>query len=207
MKRFRWSLFKTLEFLNSRRNDIDLKPSYLNQLSGLEGRLFKDEKSKTSKWDDFSSEDIDECVIKNTYLNSQMSQFADYSNLQNKMERRKMRWLDEEGGGKTNVEITGVAASTKDSLSFMISSVRPMNRLVEQSHFARGPFNPAVFQQPLKLKSVLKGSKEKYQIITPTVLEKSKRPMSCGGVRYRNGNTTMNTNVNLNHLNANINGA
>lgn len=65
----------------------------------------------------------------------------------------------------------------------MISTIRPINRLVEQSHYAKGPHNPPVFQTSLKLKSVLKNSKEKYQIINATPVEKSKRPMSCGGVR------------------------
>jgi len=84
------------------------------------------------------------------------------------------------------VEATGIAASTKDSLSFMISSIRPINRLQDQSANAKGPFQPPVFTQPLKLKSVLKNSKEKYQLITPTTTDKNvKRPMSCGGVRQR----------------------
>jgi len=36
---------------------------------------------------------------------------------------------------------------------------------------------------------VLKGAKEKYQIINPSVSDKSKekRPQSCGGVRQRPG--------------------
>jgi len=93
-------------------------------------------------------------------MNAQMSQYADYSNLQNKQENRRLFWLDEKGG-KNVVEITGIAASTKDNLSFMISSIRPVNRLQDQSANAKGPFQPPVFTQPLKLKSVLKGFKEK----------------------------------------------
>jgi len=77
MKRFKWSLFKTLEFLNSRRQDIDLRTGYLTQLSALEGRLFKEEKGKSNKWDESVTADVEEQIIKNTYLNAQMSQFAD----------------------------------------------------------------------------------------------------------------------------------
>lgn len=88
-----------------------------------------------------------------------MNTYADYSNLQGKVENKRLVWLDEKG--RSIVEATGIAASTKDSLSFMISTIRPINRLVDQSTSAKGPFNPPVFTQPLKLKSVLKGSKEK----------------------------------------------
>jgi len=85
----------------------------------------------------------------------------------------------------------GIAASTKDSLTFMISSIRPINRLQDMSANAKGPFQPPIFTQPLKLKSVLKNSKEKFQLITPHTIEKInvKRPQSCGGVQQRNSNT------------------
>ena len=32
MRRYRWSLLKTLEFLNSRRPDLEMRPSFLAQL-------------------------------------------------------------------------------------------------------------------------------------------------------------------------------
>lgn len=54
-----------------------------------------------------------------------------------------------------------MAASTKDSLSFMISTIRPMNRLIDQSANAKGPYNPPLYKQPIKIKSVLKTSTEK----------------------------------------------
>lgn len=65
MKRFKWSLYKTLEYLKSRRNDLNLKQSYLNQLNNLENRLFKSESEKSLKWDD-ECKDIEESVLKNT---------------------------------------------------------------------------------------------------------------------------------------------
>ena len=33
MRRYRWSLLKTLEFVNSRRQDLEMRPSFLSQLS------------------------------------------------------------------------------------------------------------------------------------------------------------------------------
>jgi len=62
-------LFKTLEYMNSRRQDINLRPSYVNQLSALEGRLFKEEGNKSTRWDDdrpSKDGDVEEKIVKNT---------------------------------------------------------------------------------------------------------------------------------------------
>jgi hypothetical protein len=68
-----------------------------------------------------------------------MTEYADYSKLPHSLGSRRLNWLDEKGG-KGVVEAVGIAASTKDSLSFMISSIRPVNRLVDQSANAKGPY-------------------------------------------------------------------
>jgi len=81
MNKYKWSLFKTLEFLSSRRPDIELRPHYVTQLSNFEYRLDKQHGKKTTKWNellddpfDFSSEEL---LLRNTYLNAQMGPFAD----------------------------------------------------------------------------------------------------------------------------------
>lgn len=193
--------------MNSRRQDINLRPSYLNQLTELEGRLFKDESMKSTKWDDLRG-NIEEQIVKNTYLNAQMTAYADYSNIPLEKNRR-LFWIDENGHAKNVVETVGIAASTKDSLSFMISSIRPVNRLVSQSMNAKGPYTPPVFTQPLKLRSVLKGAKEKFQIINAIQVEKGKekRPLSCGGVRQRPGTGSSANRADRNGVDNNFNSA
>jgi protein-tyrosine phosphatase len=52
MKKYKWSLYKTLEFLSSRRPDIELRPSYVNQLADYEKRLDKTNRVKTTKWNE-----------------------------------------------------------------------------------------------------------------------------------------------------------
>jgi hypothetical protein len=39
MKKYRWSLLKTLEFLNSRRPDLEIRATFIHQLSAFEQRL------------------------------------------------------------------------------------------------------------------------------------------------------------------------
>ena len=39
MKKFNWSLLKTLEFLNSRRPDLEIRATFIKQMSEYESRL------------------------------------------------------------------------------------------------------------------------------------------------------------------------
>jgi hypothetical protein len=76
-------LFKTLEFLNSRRADIDIRPNFVHQLAALESRLSAQNLGpKTSKWTELSGEPVvenEEVVLRNTYLNSQPRVYPEHS--------------------------------------------------------------------------------------------------------------------------------
>ncbi len=39
MRKYRWSMIKTLEFLNSRRPELEIKASFIQQLQDYEHRL------------------------------------------------------------------------------------------------------------------------------------------------------------------------
>ena len=55
MRKYRWSLLKSLEFLNSRRPDLEIRATFIHQLSAYEERLKRKFNSKfTSVWDDLS---------------------------------------------------------------------------------------------------------------------------------------------------------
>lgn len=95
IKKFRWTLFKTLEFLSSRRPDIDLKQGFITQLANLENRL-KSLGKYTSKWLELAEEhDSDEILMRNTYLNSQINQYVDYTYTDNCIKDNKIKWNDE----------------------------------------------------------------------------------------------------------------
>ena len=53
IKKFRWSLKKSIEFLKSKKNDIDIPSYFLNQLSSFEVRLTKAGIGpKSTSWND-----------------------------------------------------------------------------------------------------------------------------------------------------------
>jgi hypothetical protein len=39
MRKYQWSLLKSLEFLNSRRPDLEIRATFINQLSAYEARI------------------------------------------------------------------------------------------------------------------------------------------------------------------------
>lgn len=109
MKKYNWGLRKTMEFLSSRRPDLNLKPSFLQQLSGYERRLMSQSKQNFSlDWNeaDFSRLESEELLLRNTYLNSQMGPLAEFHDAQmnSQGQPRKLLWADNNVDDKIRLE-------------------------------------------------------------------------------------------------------
>ena len=103
MKRFSWNLYKTLQFLNSRRGNIELKSQYLSQLSSLEQRLNKMGKiTKSSQWGE-NCRDIEEQVLQNTFINSHLAEVVFGREEVRRTSTKKIAWAEGEGA-KDKVE-------------------------------------------------------------------------------------------------------
>jgi hypothetical protein len=50
MMKFRWTLLKSLEFVNSRRPNLEIRASFLQQLSAWERRTLQPR--RTDRWDE-----------------------------------------------------------------------------------------------------------------------------------------------------------
>lgn len=75
MRKYHWSLLKTLEFLNSRRPDLEIRATFIHQLSAYESRLQQQVKIPiTQKWDEISNPKVniecEELVLRNTFMNA-----------------------------------------------------------------------------------------------------------------------------------------
>lgn len=75
MKKYRWTLYKSLEYLNSRKSNLEIRASFFNQLLKLESRLEKiGQGARTSKWNEISDDpkniESEELLLTNTFLNS-----------------------------------------------------------------------------------------------------------------------------------------
>lgn len=105
MKKYRWTLLKTLEFLNSRRPDLEIRASFIHQLNMFENYLSKSGFGpKTQDWNEISEKSFymenEELLLRNTFLNSKMGPLAEYNAKQNAATKKrkiktKICWADE----------------------------------------------------------------------------------------------------------------
>lgn len=78
MKRYQWSLYKSLDFIAFRRPDLDINPGFLTQLGSFEARLTRNSKTpRTDQWDQVL-ESGEELVLRNTFMNARMGAPTDY---------------------------------------------------------------------------------------------------------------------------------
>ena len=95
MKKYCWSLYKSLDFIAFRRPDLDLNPGFLSQLGSFEARLSRLSKSnRTDQWDQVLDQG-EELVLTNTFLNARMSSSADYHlNHEDGEKQSKILWKE-----------------------------------------------------------------------------------------------------------------
>ncbi|CAD8184443.1 unnamed protein product [Paramecium octaurelia] len=78
MRKYKWKLYKTLEFLNSRRPDLEIRANFYHQLSQLESKLSKKgQGGLSSSWQPNEEQDLpleeDELLLRNTFMNAKSS--------------------------------------------------------------------------------------------------------------------------------------
>lgn len=118
MKKFKWSLYKTIEFLNNRRPDLEIRASFIRQLSYYEKRLLHETGVQSDAWTELASKphlENDELILTHTFLNAQMGPFADFSKSESTTsfkENPKLKWIDERES-KKNLLVTN---DSKDDL-------------------------------------------------------------------------------------------
>ena len=98
-------MLKTLEFLNSRRPDLEIRGTFIQQLQQYEQRLCNrglgplsfnfNELSFRGKGQFVKDIQDEEMIIRNTFLNAQMGQIVQYGSMQNKKPNEKvLKWCD-----------------------------------------------------------------------------------------------------------------
>ena len=96
MKKYKWSLKKSMEYLKSKKQDVDIPSFFLSQLIKFESRLIqKGELTKDIPWSFENLKDPDEKLLRNTYMNGLNKNKINRSNLnENKGKIRHIIWAD-----------------------------------------------------------------------------------------------------------------
>ena len=102
MRKYRWSLLKALEYLNFRVPELEIRETFIRQLTIFENRLTsKGCEPKTSNWTEiFDNQTInfenEELLLRNTYLNAQMRMIEEFSAKPPSGKSSKVRWSDQD---------------------------------------------------------------------------------------------------------------
>ncbi|CAD8047348.1 unnamed protein product [Paramecium primaurelia] len=96
MKKYRWTLYKTLQYMHNRRPDLEIRAHFFNQLLSIETRLQKQGYgAKTYNWDEiYTQGENDEIVLRNTYLNSQAQGVAEFKDHDPKPKESKLKFAE-----------------------------------------------------------------------------------------------------------------
>ena len=96
MKKYKWSLKKSMEYLKSKKQDVDIPSYFLSQLIKFEARLIqRGELTKDIPWSNENLKDPEEKLLRNTYLNGINKNKINRSNLnENKGKIRHILWID-----------------------------------------------------------------------------------------------------------------
>ena len=125
MRRYQWSLAKTLEFLNSRRTDLEIRPNFIHQLNAYENRLATQGLGpKTTTWNDISemtnSFENEELLLRNTYINAQSGPMAILPNAKERGNPPKLRWTDE---SKVKTPLATIIDETNNQQTTKMNSI------------------------------------------------------------------------------------
>ena len=96
MKKYKWNLNKCMDFLRSKKQDVDIPKYFLNQLILFENRLTKKgEGIKSIPWTEENLPDPEEKLLRNTYVNSLPTNASMIpKELINVKERKHIAWAD-----------------------------------------------------------------------------------------------------------------
>jgi hypothetical protein len=129
MQKYRWSLYKTLEFLNSRRPDLEIRAAFVSQLADFEQKLITQNRGpQTGNWNEVADANIilnqdkfypnEELILRNTFLNAHLganksfntADQLEYSNensnsktdlSKDETKKDKLKWIDDHKDDKS----------------------------------------------------------------------------------------------------------
>jgi len=159
--RFKWPLLKSLEYMTSRRPSLELRSSFLHQLTNFENSLILEDKEyeikQKSKWSDLNNKSFisqEEQILNNTYLNAQPTSFPKLPPKIKEASRKVIKFIDET---QKNVSLSTVISESTQEQNSKTQSVDIKINFKKQF-----------------LKSILKSHQEKAIDISKSVVIKMK---------------------------------
>lgn len=150
MRKYSWTFVKTMEFLRSRRPDLNIKHSFEKQLRDYQSRLQNVNKQRlTHDWNGLplgcnaNPLECEEFLLRNTYLNSQMAQndFLPAPFVSKDGQSQSIVWADDEGDEKSVLENIHNTMGTKRPLSLTKNHGGEMKSILKKKRISGGNEN------------------------------------------------------------------
>ena len=173
MKKYRWSLKKSMEYLKSKKQDVDIPPFFLSQLIKFESRLIqRGELTKDIPWSFENLKDPEEKLLRNTYMNGINvinRQNINDKFMNNKSNLRHIIWADTNPNQQIPISIVNL-----DKDLFFKQNIRPI-----YPHQQKRPLKPCIKSNKVNKKYIIQQSKEENE-------EKEKRSNNSINIKKSN---------------------
>ena len=211
MKKYKWSLKKSMEYLKSKKQDVEIPSYFLSQLIKFETRLFqRGELTKDIPWSSGNLKDPEEKLLRNTYINGLNKNKINRSNLnENKGKMNHIKWADLADPAQK----IPIAVINLDKDLFFKKNIRPIF-----IHTQLKPVKPCIknYKTKFMLKYLsnknLKKEKEEKNLTISNILKNnlinSTNIIISGNKNYNNSQSAENNNKLINTIpikNSNIN--
>ena len=155
MKKYKWNLKKSMEYLKSKKQDVDIPPYFLSQLIKFESRLIqRGELTKDIPWSFGKLKDPEEKLLRNTYVNglnlvNKHNKNDNYSNY-NKENMRHIIWADSNPYQQIPISVIEL-----DKDLFFKQNINPI-----YCHQQKVPLKPCIKNYKINKKYIMKGNKD-----------------------------------------------
>jgi protein-tyrosine phosphatase len=122
MKKYSWSLSKCLEFINLKKEGLEIRNNYLAQMQELEKRMLGEAKLSNS-WNEIKNEE--DLILANTYYNSKRSENKQTTLPPKKQTNKKISWNEKLVQRQNNLSATlgGRAKEEQPASQFKLRSI------------------------------------------------------------------------------------
>ena len=106
MKKYKWSLDKSMEYLKCKKTDVEIPMYFMNQLKSFENRLMNKGEIKLIPWSEENIPDQEERLLRNTYINGIPNNPNKIIKTENKnKKKRNINWADNNPYKKQPLEV------------------------------------------------------------------------------------------------------
>ena len=176
MKKYNWDVDKCIQYIKSKKEDVEIEPNFIEQLKQYEKRL----NIKTTTWKEIINKENDENLLRNTYVNGLPVKQLNTLGIENMIDINKN---NEQPNKKKNVHINWAESDKLINLNFEKDLIFQTEKKDVTCHMTIQPNKSSIIKKEIKddlINMPLEENENKNNtignnnIINPTTIAKKK---------------------------------